>query len=128
MAKQRGRKDEELAAEDGIWCWRRWDQTDVRSVDLLHIVRAALPEVARSDPQAVMRLLRDLRHEAHLTSLHLLLHTVAPNAQGYRALLVEQLDNPRLVKSGWYVADGHQTGPALDLSNHSSNDAAREPA
>src|SRR3546814_13346622 len=73
LAMKRARKDEELPAEDGIWYWRRWDRTDVRSVDLLDIVRAALAEVARSDPQAVMRLLRDLRPEAHITSLHLLL-------------------------------------------------------
>src|SRR3546814_11317998 len=84
---------------------RRWDRTGVRSGDLLDIVRAALAEVARSDPQAVMRLLRDLRPEAHITSLHLLLETVATNAQGLRDLLVEQLDNPGLFKAGWYGAD-----------------------
>src|SRR3546814_15023598 len=96
LAMKRARKDEELPVEDVIWYWRRWDRTDVRSVDLLDIVRAALAEVARSDPQAVMRLLRDLRPEAHITSLHLLLETVATNAQGLRDLLVEQLDNPGL--------------------------------
>src|SRR3546814_14786172 len=78
LAMKRARKDEELPAEDGIWYRRRWDRTDVRSVDLLDIVRAAPAEVARSDPQAVMRLLRDLRPEAHITRLHLLLETVAP--------------------------------------------------
>src|SRR3546814_12756764 len=65
------------------------------------------------DPQAVMRLLRDLRPEAHITSLHLLLETVATNAQGLRDLLVEQLDNPGLFKAGWYGADGHSAGLAI---------------
>uniref|UniRef100_UPI0030EC7A1E hypothetical protein n=1 Tax=Sphingobium mellinum TaxID=1387166 RepID=UPI0030EC7A1E len=113
LAMERARKDEELPAEDAIWYWRRWDRTDVRSVDLLDIVRAALAEVARSDPQAVMRLLRDLRPEAHITSLHLLLETVATNAQGLRDLLVEQFDNPGLFKAGWYSADGHSAGLAI---------------
>src|SRR3546814_20603286 len=57
-----------------------------------------------------MRLLRDLRPEAHITSLHLLLETVATNAQGLRDLLVEQLDNPGLFTAGWYGADGHSAG------------------
>src|SRR3546814_2588498 len=60
-----------------------------------------------------MRLLRDLRPEAHITSLHLLLETVATNAQGLRDLLVEQLDNPGLFKAGWYGADGHSAGLAI---------------
>src|SRR3546814_2301592 len=100
LAMKRARKDEELPAEDGIWYLLRCDRTDVRSVDLLDIVRAALAEVASTDPQAVMRLLRELRPEAHIHRLHLLLETVATTAQGLRAILVEQLDKPSFFING----------------------------
>src|SRR3546814_11156011 len=60
-----------------------------------------------------MRLRRALRPEAHITSLHLLVETVATKAQGVRDLLVEQLDNPGLFKAGWYGADGHSARLAI---------------
>lgn len=113
LAMERTRKDEERPSEDGIWYGRRWDRTDMRSADLLDITRTALAQVARSDPQAVMRLLRGLQPRAHMTSLHLLLETVATNAQGLRDLLVEQLDNPGLFEAGWHCADGHSGGLAI---------------
>lgn len=113
VAMDRTRRTDEWPAEDDIWFWRRWDRTDVRSVDLIDIVRHALAEVARSDPAASMRLLRNLEPELYMTGLHLLLETVAANPQGLRDLLVEQIDNPGLFKAGWHSADGHSAGLAI---------------
>lgn len=113
LAMERSVKDEERPAEDSIWYWRRWDRTDVRSVELLDVVRGALAEAARGDPQATMRLLRALEPRAFATSLHLLLETIPANPEALRELLVEQLDNPGLFEAGWYCADGHSAGLAL---------------
>jgi len=113
LAMERSRKDDECPAEDSIWYWRRWDRTDVRSADLLDLVRSALAEVARNAPEAAMRLLREIEPKAYITSLHLLLETIPANPGALRNLLVEQLDNPGLFKAGWYSADAHSAGRAI---------------
>jgi len=113
LAMERSLKEDERPSEDGIWYWRRWDRTDVRSVDLLDVVRGALEAVARDDPQAAMRLLRAMEPEAYITSLHLLLETIPANPEALRDLLVDQLGNPGLFKAGWYSADGHSAGLAI---------------
>lgn len=113
LAMGRSVEDEDLPATDSIWHWRRWDRTDVRSADLLDVVRAALAEVARDAPQAAMRLLRAMEPKAYITSLHLMLETVAANPEALRDLLVEQFSNPGLFKAGWYNADAHSAGRAI---------------
>lgn len=113
VAMERSREDDARPANDKIWHWRRWDRTDVRSVDLLDVVRAALADVAREDPQAAARLLRAMEPEAFVTSLHFLLETIAANPEALRDLLVEQLGNPGLFKAGWYSADAHSAGRAI---------------
>jgi hypothetical protein len=113
LAMERTRKNEDLPARDDIWYLRLWNRTEVPDVDLLRVVRAAFAQVARSDPQACMRLLRSLQPEANITSLHLLLETVPANPRELCDLLIEQLDNPGLFKAGWYNADGHSAGLAI---------------
>ncbi|MQB04539.1 NACHT domain-containing protein [Agrobacterium tumefaciens] len=113
LAMERSVKDEESPAEDSIWYWRRWDRTDIRSVELLDVVRGALAETARVCPSATMRLLRALQPQAFITSLHLLLETIPANPEALHDLLIEQIDNPGLFKAGWYSADGHSAGVAL---------------
>ncbi|MEN3346755.1 MAG: hypothetical protein V7632_390, partial [Bradyrhizobium sp.] len=113
LAMERSVRSDARPSEDSIWYWRRWDRTDVRSVDLLDVVRAALADVARDAPQAVMQLLRAMEPEAYITSLHLLLETVATNPEALCSLLVEQLDNPGLFKAGWHHADAHSAGRAI---------------
>ncbi|HEY4201524.1 MAG TPA: ATP-binding protein [Devosiaceae bacterium] len=113
LAMGRSVQGEDLPANDSIWHWRRWDRTDVRSADLLDVVRAALAEAARAAPRTAMRLLRSMEPETYITSLHLLLETVAANPEALRDLLVEQLGNPGLFKAGWYSADAHSAGRAI---------------
>jgi anti-anti-sigma regulatory factor len=113
LAMERSVEGEERPVNDSIWNWRRWDRSDVRSVDLLDVIRGSLAEVARGDPPAAMRMLRALEPESYITSLHLLLETVAADPAALRDLLVEQLYNPGLFKAGWYNADGHSAGLAM---------------
>lgn len=113
LTMERSVKEEKRPAEDSVWYWRRWDRTDVRSVELLDVVRGALAEAARIDPHAAMRLLRAMEPRAYITSLHLLLETVPANPEALRDLLVEQVDNPGLFEAGWHCADGHSAGLAL---------------
>ncbi|RVD65437.1 hypothetical protein [Mesorhizobium sp. M7A.F.Ca.ET.027.03.2.1] len=113
LAMERSVEGNSRPANDSIWHWRHWDRTDVRSVDLLDLVRASLAQVARENPQAVARLLRAMEPEAYITSLHFLLETVATNPEALRDLLVEQLDSPGLFKAGWHSADAHSAGSAI---------------
>ncbi len=113
LAMERSIKSEERPAEDSVWYWRRWDRTDVRSIELLDVVRGALAETARFAPQTTMRLLRDLEPGTFITSLHLLLETIPANPEALRDLLVENLDNPGLFEAGWHCADGYSAGLAL---------------
>lgn len=113
LAISRSVEGDSQPVNDSIWHWRRWDRTDVRSVDLIDLVRASLAEVARDNSQAAARLLRAMEPETYITSLHFLLETVAANPESLRDLLVEQLDNPGLFKAGWYSADAHSAGRAL---------------
>ena len=113
IAMARSVEGDARPAADTIWHWRRWDRTDVKSVDLLDVVRAALAEIAGTDPRSAARLLRAFEPERFITSLHFLLETIPANPVGLRELLVEQIDNPGLFKAGWYNADGHSAGRAI---------------
>lgn len=113
MAMERMAKDGSAPVEDHIWYWRRRDLSDVRSVELIDIVRSALAEVARSDPDAAAALLRAMEPHRFVTSLHLLLETVAENGAGLHNLLAEQLDNPGLFRAGWDGAEAYSAGLAL---------------
>lgn len=113
LAMERSVEDDAQPANDTIWHWRRWDRTDVRSVDLLDVVRAALSTVARDNPQAAARLLRAMGPEAFVTSLHFLLETVPANPEALHDLLIDHIDNPGLFKAGWHNADAHSAGKAI---------------
>lgn len=113
LAMERSVEDDARPANDSMWHWRRWDRTEVRSVDLLDVVRAALAKVAGDNPQAAARQLRGIEPEAFVTSLHLLLETVPANPEALHDLLIEQIDNPALFKAGWYSADAHSAGRAI---------------
>ncbi|MEG3148878.1 hypothetical protein U1769_03185 [Sphingomonas sp. ZT3P38] len=116
LAMERSVEGAARPANDSIWGWRRWDRTDVRSSDLLDVVRMALAEVARHDPQSAARLLRALEPEAFVTSLHFLLETVPANPQALHSLLIEQIDNRGLFEAGWYGADAHSAGRAISAA------------
>ena len=113
LAMERMAREGPAPVDDVIWHWRRWDRTDTRMVELLDIVRSALAEVAVTDPNAAAALLRSIEPDRFLTSLHLLLETVAANGAGLHGLLVEQLHNPGLFKAGWQSADAYSAGIAL---------------
>lgn len=113
LAMERCGAGDQCSAEDSIWHWRRWDRTDVRSVELLDVVRAALADVARKEPDAAAHLLRAIEPDQFIISLHLLLETVPANAAALHPLLLEQIDNPGLFKAGWYRADGYSAGNAI---------------
>jgi hypothetical protein len=125
LAMARSVEGDARPANDRIWHWRRWDRTDVRSADLLDVVRAALAEVARDDPQSAVRLLRGLEPDAFVTSLHLLLETVPENPEALYDLLIEQVDNPGLFKAGWQSADAYSAGRAISAAMYWMTPAAR---
>ncbi|WP_026792257.1 ATP-binding protein [Pleomorphomonas oryzae] len=126
LAMERTIAGDKRPAENSIWPWRPLNRTDVRSVDLLDIVRSALAEIGRYDPLAAMRLLRAMEPETHITSLHLLLETIPANPEALHDLLLEQLENPGLFEAGWHMADGHSAGRAIAVTMPWLNGAERD--
>jgi hypothetical protein len=100
-------------SEDKIWSWRTADRSDMKIVRLLDLVRSAFATVALMEAGATSSLLRSIEPERFITSLHLLLETVAANPAELHPLLLEQMDNPGLFKAGWHMAPAWSAGRAI---------------
>jgi len=126
-AMKRTAMSDSRPSEDEIWSWRSADHTDMKIVRLLDLVRSAFATVAMMDIGVTSVLLRSIEPDRFITSLHLLLETVAANPAELYPLLVEQMDNPGLFKAGWHMAPAWSAGRAIaacmpffddDLRNH----------
>ena len=98
--------------QDQVWHWRRRELDDA-PVEFLDIVKRAFDRVAGSEPAEVWRLFDIIDPANEITSLHLLLETVARNGEGLAPLLAQHKNHPALFESGLDGAPANSAGVAL---------------
>ena len=98
--------------QDMVWHWRR-HEADESLIEFLDIVRAAFARAAVSAPDEVARLIGIIDPANEITSLYLLLETVAHNGKQLAGLLAQQKDNPALFEAGPQGSPAHSAAVAL---------------